>query len=122
MMRLSTKTYTGLPRASVEYEIRLMFAKAFILLEDLDEPGSRSLTNDMEAVVEDLKVVVKNPCDSIIIYKDSEGCYDLVVCQDYGTVGFEIYAAQSFEEAAYIWAKNNSIEIPENFVKTYRPF
>ena len=79
MLYLKQVTYTGLPRASVEFEILIVSSKIYIVLYDLDEPNSRSLTNDAQAVIQDLVSMVAGAKHATIIYRDSEGLFDFII-------------------------------------------
>lgn len=114
MKKLNPITYTGLPRADVEYDITLYKSKVVVVLHDLNTDGCRSITNDVEAVIEDLKAVIKGICGAVVIYRDSEGCYDQIVCEN-RTIGFvSLRGALSTEEALREWEANQAkTAVPE---------
>jgi hypothetical protein len=107
MQILKTKIYTGLPRAIVEYEAKLIHQTAFIFMYDLD--GERSLTNDMQAVLKDLKKVYVGIYNATIIYRDSEGCFDQVIVDEGGSFKFCTLVALSEEEAVATSRKLNKL-------------
>ncbi|WP_373072218.1 hypothetical protein [Sulfurimonas sp.] len=106
MPLLKTKTYTGLPRADVEYEAKIINDEIFIFMYDLNR-GNRSLTNDMQAVLFDLKSIFNGLHNAVIIYQDSEGCFDQVIFRKNNTFSFRILLALDEDEAIYIWLKQN---------------
>ena len=116
MLRLTPKTYTGLPRASVEFSVKIIASQVFVVLYDLDEPNARSLTHDLEYVMTDLKAILPGICSAVVIYRDTEGLFDLVECMMYGSVGITTIAALSEEEAIEIWAKRTNTTLPKQFV------
>jgi len=97
MQILKTKIYTGLPRANVEYESKLIDQTVIIFMYDLG--GERSLTNDMQAVLEDLKKIYAGIYNAMIIYRDSEGCFDQVIYNKDNTFKFRTLIALSENEA-----------------------
>ena len=104
MPKLITKTYTGLPRADVESEARIINETVFIFMYDLN-CGNRSLTNDMQAVLVDLKNVFSGLYTSVIIYRDSEGCFDQVIVHKDNSFQFKTLIALSEDEAVKIWLR-----------------
>ena len=108
MPKLTTKTYTGLPRADVEYEARIVHKTVFIFMYDLDK-GNRSLTNDMQAVLVDLKNIYLGLYNSVIIYRDSEGCFDQVIVNKDNSFQFKPLIALSEDEAIDIWLRQHKL-------------
>jgi len=103
---LKQSIYTGLPRASVEYRAELLHGKVFIFLYDLDRKDSRSLTNDAEAVIQDLVRVLPGAKSAVIIYRDPEGCFDfLIPDKDSTDVKFKCIGALSETGAVNWWKK-----------------
>jgi len=107
MIQLHAKTYTGLPRASVSYEVKLLHSFIFFIL--YDEDGERSVTNDATAVIEDLLFVFCGVKSAIIIYKDLEGVYDFIVPDlDSDNVSLKCIGALSEEAAVNWWLRRNT--------------
>ena len=99
---LCTVFYTGLPRASVSYDVRLIMGTCFIIL--YDEDGERSLTNDAVGVIEDLLLVYPGAKAAVIIYRDSEGCFDFMIPDLFSSeVHFKSIGALSAEGAISWW-------------------
>jgi len=107
MIKLCQRTYSGLPRASVSYEVKLLHSFVFIIL--YDEDGERSLTNDATAVIEDLLFVFRGIKSAIIIYRDIEGVYDFIIPDiDSDYVSFKCIGALSEEAAINWWLRRNT--------------
>ena len=103
-----TKTYTGLPRASVTYELRLVKSVPFIILYDEDKIDTRSIINDAEAVVRDILNILPGAKSSVIIYRDLEGCYDFLVPDLHSDrVWHKSICALSAEGAISWWFRRN---------------
>ena len=79
MLNLVQTTYTGLPRACVEFEILIISSKVYIVLYDLDKPESRNLANDAEAVIQDLVSMIPGAKLATIIYRDRDGLFDFII-------------------------------------------
>jgi hypothetical protein len=84
--------------AKYSYVIRKVDGQKFIMIEDECQPGEavRSVTNDIENVIEDirdLEGIRKKIMDYKIIYKDSEGIWDGV---DYYRKPYTDYLSASF--------------------------
>lgn len=109
MVKLNAVTYTGLPRANVEYEVQMLKGKIFIILYDLDLQDSRSLANDVEAVMQDLKKVINGVENAVIIYRDSEGCFDQIKYNSSRKIKLVCLDALSIEEALQTWDKMQNI-------------
>ena len=104
---LSTRFYTGLPRASVSYEVRLEMGTCFIIL--YDEDGERSLTNDAVGVIEDLLLIYPGAKSAVIIYRDSEEMFDFMVPDLFSNVvHFKSIGALSAEGAIAWWRRRES--------------
>lgn len=59
-----------------KHEITDFAGRRCLIIEDLNQ-GGRSLTNSIEEVVTEICVFAKeDPCDLMIVYKDSEGVWD----------------------------------------------
>ena len=100
MLALKQTTYTGLPRACVEFEILMISSKVYIVLYDLDKPESKSLTNDAKAVIEDLISLIPGAKLATIIYRDSEGLFDFIIPDLYSSnISFRCISASSVDSA-----------------------
>ena len=108
MLKLSPKIYTGLPRADVEFELLFQYEKVFVILYDLDL-GNRSVTNDMEATLGDLKNTLPGLEFAKILYKDSTGCFDEIVVHADGSFNFKTLSALDLEEAFEILANRDAV-------------
>ena len=107
MLKLTPIVYTGLPRADVEFELVFELEKVFVILYDLDL-GNRSLTNDMEATLGDLKNTLPGLEFAKILYRDSTGCFDEIVVHADGSFHFRTLAALNLDEAFEILAKRDT--------------
>ena len=107
MLQLTQKIYTGLPRANVEFELLFKFEKAFVILYDMDI-GNRDITNDMEAVIGDLKYVLSGLHFSKILYRDRTGCFDEIVVRTDGSFYFRTLSALDLNEAFEILASRDT--------------
>jgi hypothetical protein len=63
------------PRAAYHHTL-LSADPAVLVLFDRDEKGSRSVTNDVECVLAELKALLGEYFPPLCIYKDSQGIYD----------------------------------------------
>ena len=100
MLTLIQTTYVGLPRACVEFEILMISSKVYIVLYDLDMPKSRSLTNDAEAVIQDLVSMIPGAKFATIIYRDNDGLFDFIIPDLHSSkVRFKSISAMSLEGA-----------------------
>lgn len=62
------------------YQFRKVKGLSFLMIEDKDQ-GGRSVTNDIHNIVKKIAKEVKgfNPVEHNIIYKDSQGLWDLYI-------------------------------------------
>jgi 3-mercaptopyruvate sulfurtransferase SseA len=70
---------------------------SFVFIEDLDE--GKSVTNDVENVVRDLAEEGIDVDRSIIVYKDTSGTWDGILCRDGKFFAFRAIGAKSREQA-----------------------
>jgi len=107
MIKLTNKIYTGIPRSDVEFEVMFKFGYIFIILYDLNL-GNRIITNDIDAVVGDLKNIFSGLEHANIFYRDSDGCFDEIIVNKDSSISFRTLSALDLEEAFDIWiAKSN---------------
>jgi len=109
MLKLTNKIYTGLPRSDVEFEVMYKFGYIFIILYDLDL-GGRSITNDIDAVVGDLKNIFSGLEHANIFYRDSDGCFDEIIINKDNSISFRALVALDLDEAFDIWITKKQIK------------
>ena len=70
-----------------------------LCLLDLDEPGTRSVTNDAEQVVPELHARGMLPPGRRLIYRDSDGVWDELLIADGQFAGFRPLRARTIAGA-----------------------
>lgn len=63
-------------KADYIHKLKNIFGRDILVIEDLNL-GNMSVTNDIENVVKDIQQLEHiNPSERLIVYSDSEGCWD----------------------------------------------
>lgn len=97
---LPNVTITGAPRAEALYETCFRQGTLFVLLYDLNLPESKSVTNDIDAVLEDLRAAgITSFEHTPILYEDSDGGWDEVITEASEFVGFYHIGGKTADEA-----------------------
>jgi hypothetical protein len=93
--------------ADYHYKFRNYEGKPFLVIEDLDK-GNKSVTNDIENVIEDIAQKERiNPVEYFIVYRDCAGSWD---GYNISTKQFVPLVQRTWVDAAHTYLENVEAE------------